>query len=86
VFMAKMYTTEDVLAQIEIEIGKSSLRQVARDKEISPSQLSDTRTGRVPISEAMARAFGFERHETTEVTFRKSKLEPVAQLDRASGS
>jgi hypothetical protein len=70
--MAKTYTKEDVLAEIEREIGKSSLRQVARDKGISPSQLSDSRTGRVPISEAIALVFGYERHETTEVTFRKT--------------
>lgn len=71
-FMAKTYTKEDVLAEIEREIAKSSLRQVARDKSISPSQLSDTRTGRVPISEMVALAFGFQRFETTEVTFRKA--------------
>ncbi|HUD21802.1 MAG TPA: hypothetical protein VMQ60_03075 [Acidobacteriaceae bacterium] len=68
----KTYTKEDVVAEIEKEISRSSLRAVSRLKGISSSVLSDVRLGNIGISESVALAFGFVREITTDIKFRKA--------------
>lgn len=68
----KAYSKDDVLKAIESEIGKSTLRQVAREKGISCAYLSDVTLGKRGISENVAAAFGFIREVVTEVRFRKA--------------
>jgi hypothetical protein len=71
-FVAKTYTTEDVLTVIRAEVEKSSYRKLAAEKSLSLGQLADVLSGRTGISEKIASAFGFVREVTTEVKFRKA--------------
>jgi hypothetical protein len=71
-FMPVTYTTADVLAVIEKEVKSSSFRRVAEERSVPHSQIFDTLKGRVDISPALARAFGFEMNKTVTVTFRKA--------------
>jgi transcriptional regulator with XRE-family HTH domain len=82
------YTEDEVKAEMRREFAKSSMSQVAREKGISVSFLSDIVNDRPGtwVSEAVAQAFGFVREVTTEVTFRKASEGPVAQSDRATVS
>jgi transcriptional regulator with XRE-family HTH domain len=68
----KTYTEDDVREDMRREFAKSSMSQVARDKSLSVSYLSDVLTGRQGVSDTIAKAFGFLREVTTEVTFRKA--------------
>jgi oligoendopeptidase F len=70
--MAVTYTKRDVLSLIDREVRQSSLRKVAQEREIHHSQLCNTLNGKVEISEAFARAFGFEMTKTVTITFRKA--------------
>lgn len=68
----KTYTQDDVKEEIRKQFADSSMSQVARDKGISVSHLSDILTGRQGVSENVAAAFGFTREVTTEVKFRRA--------------
>lgn len=77
-FVAKTYTTEDVLKVIRWELDNSSYRKLAAQKGVSVGSLADVVSGRMPISENLAEAFGFSREVTTEVRFRKLAIQEVA--------
>lgn len=66
------YTEDEVKAEMRREFAASSMSQVAREKGLSVSHLSDIVNGRQGVSEAVALAFGFVREVAVEVTFRKS--------------
>jgi plasmid maintenance system antidote protein VapI len=68
----KTYTEDDVKEEMRKQFANSSMRQIARDLELSASHLSDILSGRQAVTETVARAFGFIREVTTEVTFRKA--------------
>lgn len=67
----KTYTREDVVAAIQKEIDKTSLRQTAKRIGISAGYLSDVLKGNRHVSETMAGAFGFTREVVTQFVFRK---------------
>jgi plasmid maintenance system antidote protein VapI len=60
-----------VLDVIKARIGKSSLRTVARELELSAAYLSDVVRGRRAVSDTIAYKFGFDREIKTEVVFTK---------------
>jgi hypothetical protein len=71
-YIANTYTEEDVLEVIRARIADAdSLREVARQVEMSPAYLSDIKLGRRGISGEVAAKFGFERIVTTEIVFKK---------------
>jgi DNA-binding transcriptional regulator YdaS (Cro superfamily) len=67
----KKYSQEDVIQAMREEVRRTSLVAVADRIGVSSAYLVDVRTGRRPVSEKLARAFGFEREIITEVIFRK---------------
>jgi hypothetical protein len=69
--MPRTYSNEEVISHIHAECNKTSLRNTAARKGVSPAYLSDVIRGNRQISERVAEAFGFERDVVTKVIFRR---------------
>ena len=76
--MAAIFTEEEVVNHIKLEIGKSTLRKVAKKINVSPAYLSDVVNGNRGVSENMAAAFGMIRMVETKVTFKLIKKDSPA--------
>jgi hypothetical protein len=67
----KNLTEQDVLQAIRKEIETASLRKVAGRAGVDAGNLCRVLNGERPVSDSVARAFGFERVETVTVIYRK---------------
>jgi plasmid maintenance system antidote protein VapI len=68
-----MATETQVVEIIRKEVGKSSQRQVAREKGITAAYLNDIIHGRRKVSAAVAALFGYEMTFQKTTTYRKVK-------------